>query len=80
MCSESMSLVSGKFKLPVLKGEQGLSVQHFRRMEELVASDLNFWLCNIYLEVRPVSLTELGASEAMLKVRLFFQDTNEIFK
>lgn len=63
-----MSLVEGKLRLPMLRGEHSPVFQHFRTMEQTIANDLNNWLCNIYLEVRHLSLQELGATEAMLKV------------
>jgi hypothetical protein len=43
-------------------------VQQFKTMEQLIANDLHNWLCNIYIEVRHMSLSELGATDEMLKV------------
>jgi hypothetical protein len=67
MSYESMSIIEGKFKLPMLRGEHTSKIEHFREMEECYASDLTNWLCNIYIEVRHMSLHELGATEEMLK-------------
>jgi hypothetical protein len=67
MSYESMSIIEGKFKLPMLRGEHTQKIQHFREMETSIASDLTSWLCNIYVEVRHMSLHELGATEEMLK-------------
>lgn len=69
MSYESMNIIEGKFKLPMLRGEHTQQIQHFREMEHLMATDLSNWLCNVYLEVRHMSLHELGATEEMLKVR-----------
>lgn len=52
MAFESMSLIEGKLKLPILKGEHGPHIQHFKSMEYAMAKDLDVWLCNVYLEVR----------------------------
>ncbi len=68
MSYESMSLIEGKVKLPFLRGEHSPAMQHFRDMEESMARSLTNWLCNGYIEVRHMSLSELGPDEAMLKV------------
>ena len=39
-----------------------------RNMERNMANDLSNWICNIYIEVRHVSLEELGVDETLLKV------------
>lgn len=67
MSFETMSLIEGKFKLPLIKGEHSPTFQHYKTMENTIGRDLNNWLCNIYLEVRHMSLHELGATESMLK-------------
>ena len=46
------SVVTGKFRLPLLRGEPTPSIQHFKTMEALMADDLAAWLCNVYVEVR----------------------------
>jgi hypothetical protein len=68
MTYESMSIVEGKFKLPLIRGEHSQSVQHFKTMERMMADDLHNWLCNIYIEVRHMSMNELGVSNELLKV------------
>ena len=55
MTYENMTIVEGKVKLPLLKGEHSPAVQHFKTMEKLMCSDLHNWLCNIYVEVRCLS-------------------------
>jgi hypothetical protein len=51
MCNEHMSIIDGKFKLPLLRGEQTPTTEHFRTIERNIANDLNAWLCNAYVEV-----------------------------
>lgn len=51
MTYESMSIIEGKFKLPMMRGEHSPAVTQFKEMETLMASDLHNWLCNIYIEV-----------------------------
>jgi hypothetical protein len=77
MSFASMSLIEGKFKLPLLRGEHSPHIQHFRSMEQIIARDLDAWLCNIYFEVTNVqsalvaspiveltSILDLGTSDA----------------
>ena len=52
MVYESMTLVEGKVKLPMLHGEHSQSVQLFKDMEKSMAQDLHVWLANIYIEVK----------------------------
>ncbi|KAJ1386732.1 hypothetical protein B484DRAFT_410112, partial [Ochromonadaceae sp. CCMP2298] len=74
MTYETMSIVEGKFKLPMMRGEHSPATQHFKNMEKDIAKNLDSWLCNVYLEVRHMSLNELGASEKMLKSQDFDLD------
>jgi len=41
-------------------------------MERKMAFDLTNWMFNMYIEVRHVSLEELGADESILKVPFVF--------
>ena len=55
MTNEHFAVVSGKFRLPFLRGQHGPLVQHYKAIEESIAEDLNTWLCNMYVEIRHVS-------------------------
>lgn len=46
------TVVEGKFRLPLIRGEANPTIKHFKSIEELIANDLNSWLCNIYIEVK----------------------------
>eukprot|EP00605_Chrysophyceae_sp_TOSAG23-4_P002040 GSChrysophyteH1.ASY1.ANO1.2259.1 assembled CDS len=56
MCNEEMSIVEGKFRLPLLRGQHTPLVQSYKQIERAIASDLDNWLCNIYFDVRKFSL------------------------
>lgn len=71
MSFESMSLIEGKLKLPMLRDEHSPMFQTFKSMEQAVADDLTNWLCNIYIEVRQMSLEELGATDNILQTTTF---------
>jgi hypothetical protein len=47
------TVIEGKFRLPLIRGETNPTIRHFKGMEQLIADDLNSWLCNIYVEVHP---------------------------
>lgn len=64
---ESQMLVEGKLRVPMLRGEHGPHYSHYKDIEATMANNLDHWLCNVYLEARPLSLRELGADERMLK-------------
>lgn len=42
---------TGKFKLPMIRGPATSSVSRHRDFQELVKSNLDNWMCNIYFEV-----------------------------
>jgi hypothetical protein len=52
MCTPQFSIVEGKYKVPMLRGEHSPSVQHYKTIEDIMGNDLNAWLCNIYVEVK----------------------------
>ena len=60
MCNEEMSIVEGKFRLPLLRGQHTPLVQSYKQIERAIASDLDNWLCNIYFDVRKFSLSEMN--------------------
>lgn len=52
MINTQFTIVSGKIRLPLFRGEPSPSLEHFKNIEQLIADDLNNWLCNIYVEIR----------------------------
>lgn len=50
--SPNFSVVKGKLKLPVLRGEVDRSFDRFSRLEKAVSDSLSAWLGNIYIEIR----------------------------
>ena len=51
MCCENLSIVEGKYKLPILRGHHSPKTSHFSQLDEALGADLSNWLCNIYIEV-----------------------------
>ncbi len=60
MCNEEMSVVEGKFRIPMLRGQHSPMVSGYWQMEKAISEDLDNWLCNIYFDVRKFSLTEMN--------------------
>eukprot|EP00968_Pinguiococcus_pyrenoidosus_P028764 scaffold8090_cov267-Pinguiococcus_pyrenoidosus.AAC.5 len=47
------NIVRGRFKVPLLRGEHAFhAVDKFASIERMMRSDLQHWLCNLYVEVR----------------------------
>ncbi|XP_038626559.1 uncharacterized protein LOC119949129 [Tachyglossus aculeatus] len=63
LCDNSFDIVEGKFKCPVLRGHYGLKIDRFHKIEELICSDLDRWLCNLYFQIIKPPLTLDGLKE-----------------
>jgi hypothetical protein len=76
MCNEQLGIATGKFKLPLFKGEPSPSITQFLSFEKAIAADLSNWLCNIYIEIRPLSLVtiskEMGAVLPVASIEMDF--------
>lgn len=40
-----------RFKTPLLRGEPNTQLDQFKKIEALISSDLDHWLCNLYFQV-----------------------------
>jgi hypothetical protein len=69
MINAQFSVIEGKFRLPLIRGETNPSIRHFKGMEELIANDLNSWLCNLYLEVNHLPRSTLFEGYQETKVQ-----------
>lgn len=47
----TLNLLTGKFKTPLLRGGPDPSLNQFRKIEHLLSTDLDNWLCNLYFQV-----------------------------
>lgn len=72
MSYERLTMTEGKFKLPLLRGSHDTSmVTHFSMFEDLISNDLDNWICNIYFDLRAMSLYELENKDILLKSARF---------
>ncbi|XP_054622147.1 uncharacterized protein ofcc1 isoform X3 [Dunckerocampus dactyliophorus] len=61
VCGPRLGLVQGRYKTPLLRGEPNCQVDQFRKIEALMSSDLDHWLCNMYFQIKA---RPAGASRA----------------
>ncbi|XP_053269037.1 uncharacterized protein ofcc1 [Pleuronectes platessa] len=52
VCHPGLGLVQGRFKTPLLRGEPNTQLDQFKKIEGLLSSDLDHWLCNMYFQVK----------------------------
>ncbi|XP_014844671.1 PREDICTED: uncharacterized protein LOC106919042 isoform X1 [Poecilia mexicana] len=63
VCSMSLSLVQGRFKTPLIRGEPSPQLDQFKKIEAIISSDLDHWLCNLYFQVKKIPLGTSGGTE-----------------
>ncbi|XP_052761377.1 uncharacterized protein LOC128204074 isoform X2 [Mya arenaria] len=51
ICDAQFDVIEGKYKIPFLRGEMDPQIEKHETIEKLIASDLDHWLCNLYLEI-----------------------------
>ncbi|MBN3321004.1 OFCC1 protein, partial [Atractosteus spatula] len=52
VCDCRFEIVEGQFKCPLLRGQPDPAIDQFRKIEDLMSSDLDNWLCNLYFQVK----------------------------
>ncbi|XP_077411136.1 uncharacterized protein LOC144040641 [Vanacampus margaritifer] len=62
VCGPSLGLVAGRYKTPLLRGEPSTQLGQFKKIEVLISSDLDHWLCNMYFQIRRLPLGASGAT------------------
>uniref|UniRef100_A0A674MF04 Orofacial cleft 1 candidate gene 1 protein n=1 Tax=Takifugu rubripes TaxID=31033 RepID=A0A674MF04_TAKRU len=51
VCGPNLCHIQGRFKTPLIRGQPSARMDQFRKMEALISSDLDRWLCNLYFQV-----------------------------
>ena len=70
ICDANFDIISGHFKTVLLRGHMDSQIDRFERIEQLIASDLDHWLANIYFEI--VRLPRYLAGQKEYEVELQF--------
>ncbi|XP_033494445.2 uncharacterized protein ofcc1 [Epinephelus lanceolatus] len=63
VCGPSLGLVQGRFKTPLLRGEPNTRLDQFKKIEAIISSDLDHWLCNLYFKVKRLPSGTSGGPE-----------------
>ncbi|XP_061570049.1 uncharacterized protein ofcc1 [Cololabis saira] len=63
ICGVNLRLIHGRFKTPLLRGEPSTQLDQFKKIEALISSDLDHWLCNLYFEVKRLPPGTSGGPE-----------------
>ncbi|XP_041102643.1 uncharacterized protein LOC121313933 [Polyodon spathula] len=77
VCDSYFETLEGKFKCPLLRGHQDPRIDQFRKIEELISSDLDNWLCTIYFQV--IKLPQSGQNEVTLQIPPHVHQSSECF-
>uniref|UniRef100_A0A3B5ABF3 Orofacial cleft 1 candidate 1 n=1 Tax=Stegastes partitus TaxID=144197 RepID=A0A3B5ABF3_9TELE len=70
VCGPSLSLIQGRFKTPMLRGEPSTQLDQFKKIEALISSDLDHWLCNLYFQVKRLPPGASGGQEHCITVSI----------
>ncbi|KAK2169280.1 hypothetical protein NP493_1197g00020 [Ridgeia piscesae] len=63
-------VVEGKYKVPFLRGEMDPQLDKHEKIEALMASDIDHWMCNLYIDI--VKLPRYLAGQKEYEVELQF--------
>ncbi|KAM3860445.1 uncharacterized protein ofcc1 [Diretmus argenteus] len=63
VCDASLSPVQGRFKTLLLRGCPSPQLGQFSKIEDLISSDLDHWLCNLYFQVKRLPCGTSGVPE-----------------
>jgi hypothetical protein len=56
LCYSNFDIITGRYKLPLLRGELDLRLDKYETLERTIANDIDSWLCNLYFEAELVPL------------------------
>ncbi|KAM5158239.1 uncharacterized protein ACMZJ9_009506 [Mantella aurantiaca] len=51
LCDNNLNVLEGKYRCPLLRGHYDSRIDRFNKVEDLIATDLDHWLCNLYFQV-----------------------------
>ncbi|XP_076017177.1 uncharacterized protein ofcc1 [Genypterus blacodes] len=52
VCDHCLKPVQGRFKTPLLRGAPSTRLDQYRKIEGLISSDVDHWLCNLYFQLK----------------------------
>ncbi|XP_072104762.1 uncharacterized protein ofcc1 [Mobula birostris] len=70
ICNGKLEILEGKYKCPLLRGCQDLRIDEFRKIEDLMSSDIDHWLCNLYFQIMKLPRSLLGQEQCAVELQL----------
>ncbi|XP_067833383.1 uncharacterized protein ofcc1 [Heptranchias perlo] len=70
ICNSQLEILEGKFKCPFLRGHRDSKIDEFRKIEILISSDIDHWLCNLYFQVIKLPKSLVGQKEYGVELQL----------
>ncbi|XP_035825164.1 uncharacterized protein LOC101851493 [Aplysia californica] len=70
ICDGQFDIVEGRYHCPFLRGPMDSDIDKHEKIEELIASDLDHWMCNLYFEI--IRLPRYFAGQKEYEVELQF--------
>ncbi|KAK3732447.1 hypothetical protein RRG08_037451 [Elysia crispata] len=70
VCDAQFDIVEGRYRCPFLRGPMDPEIDKHEKIEELIASDLDHWMCNLYFDI--IKLPRYFAGQKEYEVELQF--------
>ncbi|XP_038666153.1 uncharacterized protein ofcc1 isoform X2 [Scyliorhinus canicula] len=70
ICNSELEILEGKYKCPLLRGHRDPKIDEFRKIDHLISSDIDHWLCNLYFQVIKLPKSLVGRKEYGVELQL----------
>ncbi|XP_067888787.1 uncharacterized protein ofcc1 [Heterodontus francisci] len=70
ICNSKLEILEGKYKCPLLRGHRDTKIDEFRKIEDLISSDIDHWLCNLYFQVIKLPKSLVGQKQYVVDLQL----------
>ncbi|GCC23758.1 hypothetical protein chiPu_0002156 [Chiloscyllium punctatum] len=70
ICNSQLEILQGKYKCPLLRGHRDSKIDEFRKIEDLISSDIDHWLSNLYFQIIKLPKSLLGQKEYVVELQL----------
>ncbi|XP_078254554.1 uncharacterized protein ofcc1 [Rhinoraja longicauda] len=70
VCNGKLEILEGKHKCPFLRGHQDQRIDEFRKIEALMSSDVDHWVCNLYFQMIKLPKSLVGLETHAVELQL----------
>ncbi|XP_069776944.1 uncharacterized protein ofcc1 isoform X2 [Narcine bancroftii] len=70
ICDGKLKILEGKYKCPLLRGHQDVKIDEFRKIEDIISSDIDHWLCNLYFQMIKLPKSLVGHETRAVELQL----------